>query len=130
MVADPSVPAPGSTDKTTVFLLAGLVALTEFAASAYVPAITIIADNLGVQTEIVQTTVLVGLLTGAIGGLIIGAVTDAMGRRQLLLPALGLYIAGSICAAAAPSISWLFVGRVFQAVGACAGMILSLRNRA
>jgi MFS transporter, DHA1 family, multidrug resistance protein len=123
VVAD--VPAPGSTHKITVFLLAGLVALTEFAASAYVPAITIIADSLGVQTEIVQTTVLVGLLTSAIAGLIIGAVADSMGRRQLLLPALGLYIAGSICAAAAPSIAWLFVGRVFQAVGSCAGMILS-----
>jgi fucose permease len=66
-----------------VFLLAGLVALTEFAATAYVPAITIIADSLGVQTEIVQSTVLVGLLTGAIAGLIIGAVADSTGFSRL-----------------------------------------------
>ena len=117
--------APHSAPTTTLFLLAGLVALSEFAVTAYIPAITIIADDLGVQTEIVQTTVSVGLVTGAIAGLVIGAVADSMGRRQLLFPALWLYIAGSVVAAAAPSISWLFIGRVFQAVGACAGIILS-----
>jgi len=106
-------------------LLAGLVALSEFAVTAYVPAITIIADGLRVQTEMVQTTVSVGLVTGAIAGLVIGAIADSMGRRQLLFPALGLYIVGSVFAAAAPSISWLFIGRIFQAVGACAGIILS-----
>jgi DHA1 family bicyclomycin/chloramphenicol resistance-like MFS transporter len=106
-------------------LLAGLTALSEFAVTAYVPAMTIIADGLGVRTEIVQATVSVGLVTGALAGLVIGAVADSMGRRQLLFPALGLYIVGSVFAAAAPSISWLFIGRVFQSVGACAGIILS-----
>jgi hypothetical protein len=80
-------------------LLAGLAALGEFAVTAYIPAITIIADGLGVQTEIVQTTVSVGLVTGALAGLAIGAVADSVGRRQLLFPALGLYIVGSIFAA-------------------------------
>ena len=124
-MTDTSVTAPNSPPKTTLFLLAGLVALSEFAVTAYIPAITIIADGLGVGTEIVQTTVSVGLITGAIAGLVIGAVADSMGRRQLLFPALGLYIVGSVFAAAAPSISWLFIGRVFQAVGACAEIILS-----
>jgi DHA1 family bicyclomycin/chloramphenicol resistance-like MFS transporter len=124
-VTDASVTAPNSAPKATLFLLAGLTALSEFAVTAYIPAITIIADGLGVRTEIVQATVSVGLVTGALAGLVIGAVADSMGRRQLLFPALGLYIVGSVFAATAPSISWLFVGRVFQAVGACAGIILS-----
>jgi MFS transporter, DHA1 family, multidrug resistance protein len=124
-VTDGNVAASHSAPKATLVLLAGLVALSEFAVTAYIPAITIIADGLGVQTAIVQATVSVGLVTGAMAGLVIGAVADSMGRRQLLFPALGLYIAGSVFAAAAPSISWLFVGRIFQAVGACAGIILS-----
>src|SRR5947199_9778809 len=124
-VTDAIVTAQRSAAKATLFLLAGLVALSEFAVTAYIPAITIIADGLGVRTEIVQTTVSVGLVTGALAGLVIGAVADSMGRRQLLFPALGLYIVGSVVAAAAPSIAWLFVGRVFQAVGACAGIIFS-----
>jgi DHA1 family bicyclomycin/chloramphenicol resistance-like MFS transporter len=124
-VTDASATASHSAPRATLFLLAGLAALGEFAVTAYIPAITIIADGLGVQTEIVQTTVSVGLVTGALAGLAIGAVADSMGRRQLLFPALGLYIGGSVFAAAAPSISWLFIGRVFQAVGACAGIILS-----
>jgi MFS transporter, DHA1 family, multidrug resistance protein len=124
-VTDASATASHSAPRATLFLLAGLAALGEFAVTAYIPAITIIADGLGVQTEIVQTTVSVGLVTGALAGLAIGAVADSMGRRQLLFPALGLYIVGSVFAAAAPSIAWLFIGRVFQAVGACAGIILS-----
>ncbi len=117
-MTDAGVTASNSAPKITLFLLSGLAALGEFAVTAYIPAITIIADGLGVRTEIVQTTVSVGLVTGALAGLAIGAVADSMGRRQLLFPALGLYIMGSVFAAAAPSISWLFVGRVFQAVGA------------
>jgi DHA1 family bicyclomycin/chloramphenicol resistance-like MFS transporter len=124
-VTDATATAPHSAPKATPLLLAGLVALSEFAVTAYIPAITIIADGLGVRTEIVQTTVSVGLVTGALAGLVVGAIADSMGRRQLLFPALGLYIAGSVFAAAAPSIAWLFIGRIFQAVGACAGIILS-----
>src|SRR5258708_37807838 len=117
VVTDAIVTAPNSAPKATLFLLAGLVALSEFAVTAYIPAITIIADGLGVRTEIVQTTVSVGLVTGAIAGLVIGADADSIGRRQLLFPALGLHIVGSLFAAAAPSIGWLFVGLVLLAVG-------------
>lgn len=111
--------------KATPLLLAGLVALSEFAVTAYIPAITIIAEGLGVRTEIVQSTVSLGLATSALAGLVVGAVADAMRRRQLLFPALTLYIVGSICAAAAPSIAWLFIGRLCQSVGACGAIILS-----
>lgn len=124
-MTDAAATAGYSAPKATLFLLAGLAALSEFAVTAYIPAITMIADDLGVRTEMVQSTVSVGLITGAIVGLVIGAVADSMGRRQLLFPALGLYVMGSTFAAAAPSISWLFIGRVLQAVGACAGIILS-----
>jgi MFS transporter, DHA1 family, multidrug resistance protein len=99
-VTDASVTAANSAPKAILFVLAGLVALSEFAVTAYIPAITLIADGLAVRTEIVQTTVSVGLITGAIAGLVIGAVADSMGRRQLLLPALLLYIAGSVRAIA------------------------------
>ena len=77
-MTDASVTAPYSVPKMTLFLLAGLTALGEFAVTAYIPAITIIADGLGTRTEIVQTTVSVGLVTGAIAGLVIGAVADSM----------------------------------------------------
>src|SRR5207244_10808931 len=64
VVTDTIVTAPNSAPKATLFLLAGLTALSEFAVTAYIPAITIIADGLDVRTEIVQTTVSVGLVTG------------------------------------------------------------------
>lgn len=124
-MTDAIAATPHSAPKATPLLLAGLVALSEFAVTAYIPAITIIADGLGVRTEIVQSTVSLGLVTSALAGLVIGAVADSVRRRQLLFPALALYIVGSICAAAAPSIAWLFIGRLCQSVGACAAITLS-----
>src|SRR4051812_40294642 len=99
--------------------------LGELVQTACIPAITIIADGLKVQTEVVQRTMALGLITSTLVGPVIGAVGDSMGRRQLLFPALGLYIVGSILAAAAPAISWLVVARVFQAVGTATGLILT-----
>lgn len=115
---------PGS-QKPPLFLLAGLAALGEFAATAYLPALTIIAGSLGASIEAIQGTVTAGLVTFALGGLLIGAAADGMGRRNLLLPALLLYMIGCLLAAMAPSVFWLYVGRICQALGAGAGLIAS-----
>lgn len=122
---DASVTPPGPSPKTTLFLLTGLIALGEFSLGAYIPAITIIADGLGVSTEIVQATVSLGMALSVLTGPVIGAVADSMGRRQLLFPALVLYVVGGVFAAAAPSISWFIAGRVCQSLGVSVGFIAS-----
>lgn len=120
-----SAAASERSGKDPLILLAGLAALGEFAATAYLPAITVIAAGLGTGVDTIQATVTTGLVTFALGGPLIGSVADRMGRRQLLLPALALYLIGCGLAALAPSVPWLFAGRVFQALGAGAGLIVS-----
>ena len=51
--------------------------------------------------------------------------TDRFGRRSVLLPAILVYIAGSVLCVIAPSLDILIVGRFFQAIGACAGVVVA-----
>lgn len=65
---------------------------------------------------------LVGL---AIAQLVYGPLSDRFGRRPVLLAGLGVYIAGSVICLLAPTIGVLIGGRVLQAIGGCAGLVLS-----
>ena len=46
-----------------------------------------------------------------------GPLSDAIGRRKVVVTGLGIYILGSLMCAVAPSFEWLLFGRVVQAIG-------------
>src|SRR3546814_7474431 len=51
-----------------------------------------------------------------------GPLSDRFGRRPVLLAGIGLFLAGSLAAALAQSITVLVAARVVQAIGGCAGL--------
>src|SRR5829696_6144081 len=57
------------------------------------------------------------LLSSTVVAPLYGKLSDIHGRRAMMLVAIGLFIAGSAVAAAAPSMAWLIVGRTLQGVG-------------
>jgi sugar porter (SP) family MFS transporter len=59
--------------------------------------------------EIVVSAVLLGSLVGAAAG---GWLADRLGRRGLLIAAAGVFGAGAIAAALAPSMVWLVIARI------------------
>ncbi len=78
----------------------------------------------GVNTLSVQWIVTVYLLTmGAIIP-ITGYLSDKWGPRQIYLVSLGLFTLGSCLAGLAPSLAWLIVFRILQAIGG--GLIIPL----
>ena len=46
-----------------------------------------------------------------------GKLSDIWGRRAMILAAIGLFVAGSAAAAAAPDMIWLILGRGLQGIG-------------
>ena len=72
----------------------------------------------------VQLTLTLYLAAFALAQLVYGPVSDRIGRRPALLAGLGLYLAGSLICLLSPTIEMLIAGRVVQAVGGCAGMVL------
>lgn len=109
---------------TPTLLLASLAGLGEFSATAYLPAMSQIASSFDASVGVVQASVTVGLLAFAVSNLVLGPLSDRMGRRSVLQPALVLYLLGCVLAVLAPSVHWLYVARVLTAVGACAGLVV------
>ncbi|MFT8042535.1 MFS transporter, partial [Salmonella enterica subsp. enterica serovar Brandenburg] len=60
----------------------------------------------------------------ALGQLIYGPLSDALGRRPMLLTGLCLYTVASLAAFLAPSANMLIGARLMQALGGCAGLAL------
>ena len=72
----------------------------------------------------VQLTLTLYLAVLALAQLVYGPVSDRIGRRPALLAGLGLYLVGSLVCVLAPTIEVLIGGRIVQALGGCAGMVI------
>jgi EmrB/QacA subfamily drug resistance transporter len=57
------------------------------------------------------------LLTSTAVAPLYGKLSDIWGRRAMILAAIGLFVAGSAAAAAAPDMTWLILGRGLQGIG-------------
>jgi DHA1 family bicyclomycin/chloramphenicol resistance-like MFS transporter len=71
-----------------------------------------------------QMAISIYIIGLAVGQLVYGPVSDAFGRRPLLMTGLGLYAVGGVAAALAPGLRTLLIARLVQALGGCAGLAL------
>lgn len=100
-----------------VFILAALTALAPLATDAYLPAIPTIARELSRTVPDVELSISFFLVGFSIGQLIGGPFSDHFGRRTGIFCGLSLFILGSLAITFTPSIEWLWVFRVVQALG-------------
>jgi DHA1 family bicyclomycin/chloramphenicol resistance-like MFS transporter len=107
-----------------LLLLMALTALGQMATNIVVPSLNTIAVEMGLGASaagVIMSAVLAGL---AIGQLVVGPVSDRMGRRPVLLAGLVLYVLASLAATFATHGSMLLVARLMQGLGASAGLAL------
>lgn len=120
----PTEEARASTNKLA--LLVGLiVAVVAFQLNATMlnPAVQQIQDELGASVDQVAFTTAFFFLSKAIFQVFMPRLSDMWGRRAILLVSLAVLAVGTVIAMAAPSIEWLYVGRLLQ--GAC-GPVFSI----
>ena len=92
----------------------------------YLPALPKIADDLGVSSSVAQLT-LTGTLAGlALGQLIVGPLSDSLGRRRPLMAGIVLHMLASLMCLFAPNIAVLGVARGLQGMGAAAAMVVAI----
>ena len=92
----------------------------------YLPALPTIRQQLGTTSATVQLT-LTGTLVGlALGQLVIGPLSDTLGRRRPLLAGTALHVVASLLVLVAPNIAVLGVLRVLQGVGTAATAVVAL----
>ncbi|WP_345711549.1 multidrug effflux MFS transporter [Kineococcus glutinatus] len=108
-----------------VLVLGSLIALGPLSIDTYLPALPALTRDLDASASAVQLT-LTGTLVGlGLGQLVIGPLSDALGRRRPLLAGIALHIVASLLCAMAPNIAVLGVLRVLQGIGVAAASVVA-----
>jgi MFS transporter, DHA1 family, multidrug resistance protein len=109
-----------------IVVLGALVALGPLTLDLYLPALPRITKELSLTSSVTQLT-LTGTLAGlAFGQLIVGPLSDSLGRRKPLIAGIVLHMLASVVCLLAPNIGVLSTGRVLQGIGASAAMVVAI----
>ena len=116
--------APGPSFRFVAVLVLA-TALGPFAMQVFLPALPAIQEDFAVGAVTAQLAFSLSAFAIAVATLFYGPISDRVGRRPALIGGLLIYLVGSVICAVAPSIAVLIVGRVVQAAGGSAGIVLS-----
>jgi MFS transporter, DHA1 family, multidrug resistance protein len=105
-------------------LLAALSMLGPFSVDAYLPAFPAIQASLNATGLEVQQTLTAYMLAFAAMSLWHGALSDAFGRRNVVLVGLIVFAVGTLGCASAHSVHYLWIFRIMQGVSAGAGVVV------
>ncbi|MFL6632228.1 MAG: multidrug effflux MFS transporter [Massilia sp.] len=105
-------------------LLAALSMLGPFSVDAYLPAFPAIQASLNATGLEVQQTLTAYMLAFAGMSLWHGALSDAFGRRNVVLVGLIVFAVGTLGCASAHSVHYLWIFRIMQGVSAGAGVVV------
>lgn len=112
--------------RTSLILLIGaLGVLQPFSLDPYLPNLAAMAKDLNVDQGTIQQNLTFLTFGISIGTILIGPITDAVGRRKPVLVALFGYIAAALITATAANIEILFAGRVLQGMTAACLVIIA-----
>lgn len=107
-----------------LLILVVSTAIGPFSMQIFLPALPAIQSGFAVSAATAQLAFSLSALAMAVATLIYGPLSDRLGRRPALIAGLVIFLAGSLICAFANSIELLIFGRVVQAAGGCAGMVL------
>jgi len=108
-----------------LLILGALSAFGPLAIDFYLPAFPAMAQAFATDEKHVQATLAAYFLGLSIGQLAYGPVADRFGRRKPLMFGVTVFTLASLACAYAPNLDTLVLARFVQALGGCAGMVLS-----
>src|SRR3954447_12660910 len=106
-------------------LLALLSAFTPLSIDMYLPALPVIAVDLGGTVGDIQLTLSAFMIAFGFGQIFYGPAGDRFGRRPVILAGLATYIVASIGCAFAAEAGHLVLLRLLQGLAACGGVVLA-----
>lgn len=108
-----------------IVLLGALTGLGPFTIDLYLPAFPVLEAEFQTTAAAIQLTLTGTMLGFALGQLVVGPLSDKVGRRLPLLTVTALHVLASIMAALAPNLELLSVARVLMGAGAAAGGVVA-----
>ncbi len=106
-------------------LIAGLATIGPFTIDTYLPSFPAIALEMQTTEVLVQQTLTAYLIPFALMMLFHGAISDAVGRRPVILLGVGGFVIASIGCALATDMTMLLMCRALQGLVAGAGSVIS-----
>ena len=110
-----STTATGGTGTLLFALLAACIAF-QLNASMLSPALVTMGEELHTDQAAIGLSQTWFFTTAALFSLFLPRLSDIVGRKRILVIMLVLTAVGSVVAALAPNIGWLFVGRIIQGI--------------
>ncbi|HEY6737924.1 MAG TPA: multidrug effflux MFS transporter [Actinopolymorphaceae bacterium] len=108
-----------------ILLLGSITAIGPMSIDLYLPAFPELRTSLHTSASMIQvslTTFLIGL---AVGQMVVGPLSDAIGRRRPLLVGMTGYALASVFCALAPNVESLLAGRALQGFFGSVGAVLA-----
>lgn len=112
-------------DARLIVILGALVALGPLSIDAYVPGLPKLTRDLGASVSGAQLTITACLVGLAVGQLLAGPLSDALGRRRPLIAGLALYTAAGLSCALAADVWTLVALRLVQGIGGACGLVIA-----
>ena len=108
-----------------VAVLALVTAVAPLSIDMYLPGFPAMATELGTTASGIQLTMTAFLVGLGLGQLVIGPLSDGIGRRRPLLAGTALCLLASVVCALAPTVEVLTGARFLQGLGGAAGVVLA-----
>lgn len=109
-----------------IILLGALTALGPFTIDLYLPAFPQLEADFATSAAMIQLTLTGTMIGFAIGQLVVGPLSDKVGRRVPLISVTALHVLASVAAAIAPDLILLGGARVVMGIGAAAGGVVAM----
>ncbi len=105
-------------------LLGGLSMVSPFSIDTFFPAFHAMEKALGVDALQLQQVITAYMLPFAFASLLHGPLSDAVGRRPVMIWGMSLYTVGSLACTFAPNYGSLIAARILQGVTAGVGIVI------
>ena len=117
-------PTPHTVRRSLPWLLAALSMIGPFSIDAVFPAFPLVGARFHVDNAALQQIISMYLITYAVMSLFHGAISDAIGRRPVIIAGMLVYALASVGAALSTSFAMLLACRGLQGMCAGAGLVV------
>ncbi|QBY00287.1 Bcr/CflA family efflux MFS transporter [Rhodophyticola sp. CCM32] len=128
-MSDITAPAKSHRLSTPEFisLMGMMFATIAFSIDAMLPALPQIADELTPERHTLAQLVLTSFVLGmGLGTFVTGPISDALGRKPVILVGAALYITGALLAYIAPTLEMILAARLLQGLGAAGPRVVAM----
>ena len=116
---------PANSPRFLLFLICLFASAGQLAIDIYVPALPAMARYFATSPQAIQSSVSVYMAAYALGQLIFGPISDALGRKRVLAFGLVVYTIGCLLSLAAPNLETFVLARCLQGFGIAATNLLA-----